>query len=612
MGEKSLVNIDSLHPSPEKKVDIYFKQGDTNDIISVIMRADKLCAPGMERVAAALKGVSLMNTCERIWHHVHDNIRYQQDDPGYEYIKSPAALWNMRKSAGGDCKSFSVYIASLLQNLGIRYKYRFVSFKKNHQIGHVYIIVPQRGVDILIDAVHDRFNDESPYLYKKDMESTQIAYVHGIGRIEGARVGASVHGSRKQPIPRATPVPWNMLTEGEARLWLLARQAQVYAATEPGKRAQFNQARNMLENYMGRGIHGIEYISIGAGSDPILQKTAQLITEASRMTQSAIKRGGSVGIFGKYDPDYVYSTKDGKVDLGLTIGYRWYHEMKPGDVMGMTHEVNPSNWTNNSYPQYVTNLVYTSSNKGEKTPEEYADMVKTAPRYSPPKKVGKTTTKEVSGVVFFGNNNGYYGVSKITKKAWSDVWRDLELNQHARNLINEKMEAAGHNFLYGNDWAPVLTQNKFPIVAAKANNADAGMGNWSFLSRVSKSNLYIMTETGIKATGAQITPQAAVMALRENRGASVNGQGIGNPAVVVAIIGAVVAAGTAVLSFITKMKEYDIGSQINEQALLGSAPKETDFLLDSGKTGSLIDGVDNNTLLIGGAALVGGAILLSK
>lgn len=159
-----------------------FENGDTQDIISVILRADSQAGPFTKTFAPYLKGRGAKETAENAWSFVKANIRYRKDRAGHERIKSPAKLWADRE---GDCKSYSVFLGSIFKNLGIRYKYRFAHYatgSKDKDVNHVFPVIFAGGSEIPVDAVADYFNYEEPYEYAIDYdpETGQQSAVSGI------------------------------------------------------------------------------------------------------------------------------------------------------------------------------------------------------------------------------------------------------------------------------------------------------------------------------------------------------------------------------------------------------------------------------------------------
>lgn len=147
------------------KVTVTHQDGDTSDIIATILAADEQAAQFTKEFAQSLKGATQRESCYNIWHFVRHNITYVRDAPGNEKIQSPGRLWATKK---GDCKSFSVFEASCLRNLGIPYTYRFTAYNGATEYGHVYIVAHTDQGDVIMDAVHTRFDDQVAYTKKKD------------------------------------------------------------------------------------------------------------------------------------------------------------------------------------------------------------------------------------------------------------------------------------------------------------------------------------------------------------------------------------------------------------------------------------------------------------
>lgn len=172
-----------------------FENGDTDDIISVILRADSQAGPFTASFAPYLKGRGVKETAENAWGFVKTQIRYRKDRPGRERIKSPAKLWADRE---GDCKSYSVFLGSIFRNLGIRYKYRFAHYNngsRDRDVNHVFpVVIAADGREIPVDAVADYFNYEEPYEYAIDYdpETGRQAAVSGFTFPTWAKIGLAI------------------------------------------------------------------------------------------------------------------------------------------------------------------------------------------------------------------------------------------------------------------------------------------------------------------------------------------------------------------------------------------------------------------------------------
>lgn len=173
-----------LIPAP-KNIYKYVGNGTTDDIIKTVLKADETAHIDTKQFAEKLKGFDHYITAQNIWYFIKQNIKYKIDPVGKQFIKSPSKLWGDKE---GDCKSFSVFAGSILKNLGIPYAYRFTSYKDYDSTPtHVYIVIPaMRGHnEILLDAVWNEFDKEKKYAHKKDMRTTEIYSVSGVGNVPG-------------------------------------------------------------------------------------------------------------------------------------------------------------------------------------------------------------------------------------------------------------------------------------------------------------------------------------------------------------------------------------------------------------------------------------------
>jgi len=143
--------------TPKFKEKLFFKTGNIKDIISVIEYADKRGKKDTKDLVQQMQFQPTKEGMRRIRSYVRNNIRYKKDPKGHERIKSPARTLAEKT---GDCKSMSVLVASILQNMkqqGVRYFYRAVLFTDRY--GHIYVIaVLPDGEKVIVDPVFDTFN----------------------------------------------------------------------------------------------------------------------------------------------------------------------------------------------------------------------------------------------------------------------------------------------------------------------------------------------------------------------------------------------------------------------------------------------------------------------
>jgi hypothetical protein len=153
---------------------------DDGDVTDTIARMKKIVRDTLtqtKRIAQRLKGVNREATARNVWNFLYNNVQYTKDHPTREQLRTPIRTWRDRK-AGVDCDCFSIFISSVLTNLGIPHAFRIAAYSADYQ--HVYVIVPKSGTDLssyyTIDPVVDRFNYEAPPSNTKDfaMKTTML------------------------------------------------------------------------------------------------------------------------------------------------------------------------------------------------------------------------------------------------------------------------------------------------------------------------------------------------------------------------------------------------------------------------------------------------------
>ncbi|TRU49823.1 MAG: hypothetical protein EWV91_07060 [Microcystis aeruginosa Ma_QC_Ca_00000000_S207] len=114
-----------------------------------------------------LRGLSVYDACEKLWHFIYNHIAYKKDEEGLEQIRSPARAWHDR-FRGVDCDCYTTFISTVLTNLGIPHVLRIAKYSEDY-FQHIYPVVPMPdGSTIIIDCVVNEFNYEEPYTEIRD------------------------------------------------------------------------------------------------------------------------------------------------------------------------------------------------------------------------------------------------------------------------------------------------------------------------------------------------------------------------------------------------------------------------------------------------------------
>jgi predicted transglutaminase-like cysteine proteinase len=92
----------------------------------------------------------------RLWWWVKTNIKYSEDSEAAQVVQEPARLNVTRK---GDCKSFSLFIASVLACHRVPFSLMYVHYSDTGS-NHVYPVAHTKGGDIICDAVWTHFDSQ--------------------------------------------------------------------------------------------------------------------------------------------------------------------------------------------------------------------------------------------------------------------------------------------------------------------------------------------------------------------------------------------------------------------------------------------------------------------
>ena len=150
--------------------------GDNGDIITCWRESYEKFKDQPNELVKSLQGIggySTEDVCQEIFGYMVNNTRYQLDRDGEQLIKSPARLL---ADGCGDCKSYTMFIASCLHCCGIPCKVRFVNFDGGEQYTHVYpVAIDERGNEIVMDACELDSDGMTPLMgyarpYKKKKE----------------------------------------------------------------------------------------------------------------------------------------------------------------------------------------------------------------------------------------------------------------------------------------------------------------------------------------------------------------------------------------------------------------------------------------------------------
>jgi hypothetical protein len=155
------------------------RDGDVDNVVEMAIGIVRVHYKEAMPIAKVLQGRSIKETASNIFDFAYSYLQYRRDKPGVEELRTPARSWydgQVRhkqmgvENAGIDCDDYSIFCGSILQCLGIPFKFRITKYNGRDYFQHIYVYIPatDKNPEIIIDPVLDRFDYEKPYSEQKD------------------------------------------------------------------------------------------------------------------------------------------------------------------------------------------------------------------------------------------------------------------------------------------------------------------------------------------------------------------------------------------------------------------------------------------------------------
>lgn len=541
-------------PKPDGVHEVRHRDGNTWDIIKVILDADAKLGKYMCEFANQFEP-SYAGLYD-LWFWVHDNIKYVPDKPGHEKVKDPRVTWS---DGNGDCKSFSLFIASVLRCLGIRYKYRFASYDGAKDPTHVYVIAFIDKKEIILDAVHDKFDEEAEYSKKWDKMQTKISYLHGL-QAPAVRTSKAVptRFQRIADAPRQTApkqiINLKSLTGGQLTLELLDDQLRILSAHYGDPDGILQQARNLIFQAKKGHFHYNNTLPTGY-VDPRLNDLLKQIKQASSNTR---------------------------------INGTPYH-------IGDQEYKRPA-----AYPKNCDDMKQT---------KEYKDL------YSEYYYLSMIPYSGGSGIFSKGRDRDYYEnkrYNELTKYfiAFNQDLDSCHLSQQFGDLLNQHIDKSAHHMLYEFVTDPNSKPNSVGTKSILHKNGISTLGELAYIDR---NNIRIMAENGIMRTNSganlkEITTATTIDILQQahtvdDKRARIGIFGIDDIVAIVGLIISAISAAAAMQQRMNESKKLEFTSKVNGFGTSTYSPDPLDWTGSS--SGGLMDAISQFVpyALLGGAAL---------
>jgi len=138
------------------------------DIVKAVIDCKTVAFPQARKFAQRFKrrGDTDEDLVRRVWRFARNRFKYVRDGR-VQKVRTPNAFWREGK---GDCKSFSVFVGSVLKELGFDVQLKFTSQPGQSRPSHVYVIASKGGKTWKVDSTLPKFNREAKYDRKKTVQ----------------------------------------------------------------------------------------------------------------------------------------------------------------------------------------------------------------------------------------------------------------------------------------------------------------------------------------------------------------------------------------------------------------------------------------------------------
>lgn len=138
---------------------VRFKDAINANIITALESEFNTAVNQTRSFAQKFKGKTVKETAHNVWRFLKSHVTYSRDPSEKQMIRLPGRFVSDKT---GDCKSYSLFAASVLANLGIPVAFRYASYRDYSKTPtHVYVVLPKHN--LIVDGVYNTFNAEKKY-----------------------------------------------------------------------------------------------------------------------------------------------------------------------------------------------------------------------------------------------------------------------------------------------------------------------------------------------------------------------------------------------------------------------------------------------------------------
>lgn len=174
----------NLPPFRNKVKIIVAGNQDIAQIEDEILRTHKDHETDYDKIFQFFDTGNIYDTCHEIWNFLKYSLTYNAEVEEQQSVKSPSAI--LQPGEHIDCKHYALFAGGILDaikandNASWDWCYRFVSDKSRKEATHVFVVVFDKGREIMIDPVLTNFDQHKSWLYSIDLKPMSLVKISGV------------------------------------------------------------------------------------------------------------------------------------------------------------------------------------------------------------------------------------------------------------------------------------------------------------------------------------------------------------------------------------------------------------------------------------------------
>lgn len=139
----------------------------SRELVQEICKAYIIAVDQTKNIAYKFAAATPKATAKKIWLFLRNEITYEKDKPNAQQLFLPSSFLHYKK---GDCKSYSIFAAAILTNLGIKNGFCLTSYNNAERPSHIYNYFRNNNFRrVPLDGCYSKFGTEKKPLYFREI-----------------------------------------------------------------------------------------------------------------------------------------------------------------------------------------------------------------------------------------------------------------------------------------------------------------------------------------------------------------------------------------------------------------------------------------------------------